>query len=102
MRIALSADHAGVDLKDQLVTWLKDQNYEVSDLGTQGHDSVDYPDYGARLARAIKAGDATRAHALELQMLDLSDLQRKLAREAGLETCDVDFIQTFATSGRAR
>lgn len=51
---------------------------------------------------AGEAGDATRAHALELQMLNLSDLQRQLAREAGLKTCDVDFIHTFATSGGAR
>lgn len=49
-----------------------------------------------------ETGDATRAHALELQMLDLSDLQRGLARDAGLKTCDVDFIRTFATAGRAR
>lgn len=51
---------------------------------------------------AGEAGDETRAHALELQMLDLSDLQRRLALEAGLKTCDVDFIRTFATSGHAR
>jgi hypothetical protein len=51
---------------------------------------------------AGKAGDATRAHALELQMLDLGELQRKLARDAGLKTCDVDFIQTFAAGGRVR
>jgi hypothetical protein len=51
---------------------------------------------------AGEAGDATRAHALELQMLDLSEIQRQVAREAGLKTCDVDFIHTFATSGRAR
>jgi len=52
-------------------------------------------------AEAGEAGDATRAHALELQMVDLSNLQRKLAVEAGLKTCDVDFIRTFATSGHA-
>lgn len=52
-------------------------------------------------AEAGEAGDATRAHALELQMVDLSNLQRKLAAEAGLKTCDVDFIRTFATSGHA-
>jgi hypothetical protein len=51
---------------------------------------------------AGEAGDATRAHALELQLLDLSNLQRSLAREAGLKSCDVDFIHTFATSGHAR
>ena len=51
---------------------------------------------------AGNAGDDTRAHALELQMIDLSSLQRKLALEAGLKTCDVDFIQTFATSRHSR
>jgi hypothetical protein len=51
---------------------------------------------------AGEAGDPTRAHALELQMLDLGSLQRQLAREAGLRTCDVDFIQTFAAGGGAR
>lgn len=64
MRIALSADHAGVDLKDQLVEWLKGQDHDVSDLGTHGHESVDYPEYGARLARAIKAGEAERGIAI--------------------------------------
>jgi hypothetical protein len=48
---------------------------------------------------AGEAGDATRAHELELQMVDLSTLQRRLAREAGLKTCDVDFIHTFAVGG---
>lgn len=60
MRIALSADHAGVDLKDALVQWLTETGHEVQDLGTHGHESVDYPDYGARLARVIEAGGAER------------------------------------------
>ena len=64
MRIALAADHAGVDLKDALAAWLKELGHEVDDLGTQGHDSVDYPEFGARLARAIKAGEAERGIAV--------------------------------------
>ncbi len=64
MRIALSADHAGVDLKDALAAWLKEDGHEVADLGTNGHDSVDYPDYGARLARAVAAGEAERGIAV--------------------------------------
>lgn len=64
MRIALSADHAGVDLKDRLVTWLAEQGHDIADLGTHGHDSVDYPDYGARLARVIKTGEADRGIAV--------------------------------------
>ena len=64
MRIALAADHAGVDLKDDLVSWLKDAGHEVTDLGTHGHESVDYPDFGARLALAVASGDAERGIAV--------------------------------------
>lgn len=64
MRIALSADHAGVDLKDQLAGWLTEEGHEVSDLGTKGHDSVDYPDFGARIARAVASGEAERGIAI--------------------------------------
>jgi len=64
MRIALAADHAGFALKDELVAWLREAGHEVSDLGTNGPGSVDYPDYGARLARAVASGEATRGIAV--------------------------------------
>ena len=64
MRIALAADHAGYALKDELVGWLREQGHDVSDLGTNGPDSVDYPEYGAKLARAIASGDAERGIAV--------------------------------------
>ena len=64
MRIALSADHAGYALKDELVSWLREQGHEVTDLGTNSTDSVDYPDYGARLARAVASGQADRGIAV--------------------------------------
>jgi len=60
MRIALSADHAGVDLKDLLAAWLAEQGHDILDLGTHGHESVDYPRFGASLAAAIADGRATR------------------------------------------
>jgi ribose 5-phosphate isomerase B len=64
MRIALSADHAGYELKDQLAAWLSETGHEVIDLGTNSADSVDYPDYGASLARAVANGDADRGIAV--------------------------------------
>lgn len=60
MRIAVSADHAGVDLKDLIADWLRDQGHEVLDLGTNSHESVDYPRYGAMLAEALADGRAER------------------------------------------
>ena len=64
MRIALSADHAGYELKDVLTAWLQEIGHEVLDLGTNGPDSVDYPDFGARLGRAVASGDAERGIAI--------------------------------------
>ena|SRR5689334_13698084 len=60
MRIALAADHAGYSLKDELVRWLGEQGHEVSDLGTNGPESVDYPVFGARLAKVVADGEAER------------------------------------------
>jgi len=64
MRIALAADHAGYQLKDELAHWLREQGHDVSDLGTNGPESVDYPEYGMRLAQAIASGDAERGIAV--------------------------------------
>jgi ribose 5-phosphate isomerase B len=60
MRIVLTADHAGVDLKDELADWLREQGHDVLDLGTNSHESVDYPHYGAMLAEALAEGRAER------------------------------------------
>ena len=64
MRIALAADHAGYLLKDELAGWLRDQGHEVTDLGTNGPQSVDYPEYGAKLGMEIALGKADRGIAV--------------------------------------
>ena len=64
MRIALSADHAGFELKDLLAAWLAEEGHEVINLGTNSPDSVDYPDFGASLGRAVASGDADRGIAI--------------------------------------
>lgn len=60
MRIVLTADHAGVDLKDELAAWLGEEGHDILDLGTNSHESVDYPRYGALLAEAFADGRAER------------------------------------------
>ena len=64
MRIALAADHAGFALKDELAAWLREAGHEVIDLGTNGPESVDYPQFGASLATAIESGEAERGIAV--------------------------------------
>jgi ribose 5-phosphate isomerase B len=64
MRIALAADHAGYLLKDELAAWLREQGHEVTNLGTNGPESVDYPLFGAKLAAVIAGGQAERGIAV--------------------------------------
>ena len=58
MRIAIASDHAAVALKADLIEWLGAEGHAVNDLGPEGVDSVDYPDYGYKLAEEIAAGRA--------------------------------------------
>ncbi|MCW2928380.1 MAG: putative ribose-5-phosphate isomerase [Thermoleophilia bacterium] len=58
--IAIGADHAGYELKDELGAVLSSAGYRVLDLGTNGPDSVDYPDFAAAVGRAVQDGTAWR------------------------------------------
>ncbi len=60
MRIALGADHAGLPLKDALRVHLEAAGHAVADLGTHGPESTDYPDWAAKVGRAVAAGEAER------------------------------------------
>ena len=60
MRIALGADHAGVALKEQVRKRLDQRGIEYTDFGTTTTDSVDYPDYAARIGRAVASGEFDR------------------------------------------
>ena len=58
MKIAIACDHAGFELKEQLVNWLKDLKYQVLDFGTNSADSVDYPDLAVPAAESVAEGDS--------------------------------------------
>lgn len=64
MRIAIASDHAALALKSALVDYVRQQGYDITDLGPHDESSVDYPDYGYKLAAAIADGDAERGIAL--------------------------------------
>jgi ribose 5-phosphate isomerase B len=58
--VAIASDHAGVELKSLLKKDLSDGGFAVLDLGTEGPQSVDYPDFADKLAGAIREGKARR------------------------------------------
>ena len=64
MRIAIASDHAALDMKTALVEYLAAAGHDVADLGPNSTDSVDYPDFGYKLANAVASGDAERGVAL--------------------------------------
>src|SRR3546814_2440855 len=75
--VAIASDHAAIEMKAALAAWLTEHGYEVIDLGPATAQSVDYPDYGYRLAQAIASGAArwgvalcrSEEHTSELQSL---------------------------------
>ncbi|MZG30308.1 MAG: ribose 5-phosphate isomerase B [Nitrospinae bacterium] len=52
-KIAIASDHGGFDLKESIIAHLLNTGWEVDDLGPHSGDSVDYPDYGIKLAEAV-------------------------------------------------
>ena len=60
MRIALGADHGGLELKNAIRDHLTARGHEVTDLGTHEEASVDYPDFAGPVARKVAAGEVER------------------------------------------
>ncbi|MGL5084921.1 MAG: ribose 5-phosphate isomerase B [Clostridium sp.] len=53
MKIAIGSDHGGVDLKEEIVNFLKSENYNVCDFGPNTKASCDYPDYALKVSEAV-------------------------------------------------
>ena len=60
MRIAIGADHAGFQLKQDLGAYLRELGHEVIDLGTSNTDPVDYPDFAEAVGKTVLEGRAER------------------------------------------
>lgn len=58
MKISIGNDHAGPDYKEAIVKILNDRNYQVTNHGTDGTDSVDYPDFAHMVGRDVQEGKA--------------------------------------------
>ena len=58
LKVAITSDHGGFELKSELIQKFDAVPVEWVDLGTDSTDSVDYPDFAHKLAKYIEAGDA--------------------------------------------
>ena len=75
--IAFGCDHGGVELKDFLVGYLKSKGIEVKDCGTQGRESVDYPDFGREVSRRVSTGETDRGVLICTSGIGMSILANK-------------------------
>jgi deoxyribose-phosphate aldolase len=60
MRVAIGADHGGLELKQRLVEHLRKNGYHVIDVGTSSSDAVDYPVFARAVAKKVASGDCQR------------------------------------------
>lgn len=57
MKIAIGSDHAGFELKDQVVDWLASSKVDLKDFGTFSEESVDYPDFAHAVSGEVEKGN---------------------------------------------
>jgi len=59
MQIAIGSDHAGFELKNDVIVYLLEKGYELQDMGPDSADSVDYPDFAHKVANAVATQENT-------------------------------------------
>lgn len=59
MQIAIGSDHAGFELKNDVIVYLLEKGYELQDMGPDSTDSVDYPDFAHKVANAVATQENT-------------------------------------------
>ena len=60
MKLAIASDHGAFELKSQIIAYLRSKGHDVTDLGTDSTDSVDYPVFGKKCAEHVVSGQAER------------------------------------------
>ena len=58
MKIVIANDHAAVELKHEITAYVRELGHEAVNMGTDSHESCNYPEYGEKAARAVAAGEA--------------------------------------------
>lgn len=60
MKIGIASDHGGFELKEEIKKYLEEKNIELVDYGTNSTESVDYPDFGEAVAKAVIGKEVDR------------------------------------------
>ena len=60
MRISIGSDHAGYTVKQKIIQFLKNQGYDIDDVGCYSEESVDYPEFGHQVGKNIISGISSK------------------------------------------
>lgn len=88
MKIAIAADHAGVELKQMIVERLEAGGHEVIDMGTDSAESVDYPAFAIDVANAVSSAAADRGLLVCGTGLGMCITANKVAGIRAVSPCD--------------
>ena len=58
--LIIASDHGGLEMKEAIKGFFAERKLEIRDLGTEGSESVDYPEFGEKVARAVSSGTVDR------------------------------------------
>ena len=92
--IAVASDHGGFDLKQALLARLRSGGFAVRDCGSYGPESVDYPDFGSAVARAVASGEAERGVLVCTSGIGMSIIANKFPRVRAALVHDLDDART--------
>jgi ribose 5-phosphate isomerase B len=92
--IAIGSDHGGIELKDYLIGFLRSRGVEVKDCGTQGRESVDYPDFGREVSLRVAQGEPERGILICTSGIGMSIAANKFPGVRAALVADVDGART--------
>ena len=78
MKISIGCDHSALDLKNELIAYLKGQGHEINDRGTYTKDSCDYTDFGYMVAKDVQEGKADRGIVICFTGIGMSIIANKV------------------------
>lgn len=101
MRVHIGCDHAGLDLKSHLITWLADHGYEPVDHGPFGYDAQDdYPVFCLRAAEAVAAERAAGQDSLGVVIGGSGNGEQMAANKVAGIRCALAWSEETARLGR--
>ena len=94
MKIVIGSDHGGYELKNKLIGFLREKEYEVEDLGTHSKESCDYPLIGFEVAKAISEGRADKGVLICKTGVGMTIIANKIHGVRAAACYDVDMARS--------